>query len=435
MTLVGERRRVDVVLPSREPVGALMPDILDLLGDPVRQPAQLRHLVTAAGDVLLGDATLADHAVRDGAVLRLVRSDEPLPTPVVHEVPEAVDGALATHALRWSPDAARWTAIITFALAVLFAGIVLNRSHGGVPASAATIASGLAALVGGLGVGLTRKAPLGTALSLGGGALVSVGVWALTVDRGWPGWSHPAGLALVTGTVLVALCWSSPLGRGGLLGGAVVLLLGVVGITCEASDLTLAQTGAVLAIVCAVLLTTMLRGALALSGLTTLDDQRTGGAPVPRVDVLTALAAAHRSLLIATLAVAVAAGTAGTMVIVTFDAWSAVTALLLSVIVASRARVFPLVPQKAVLWLASIVSYAAVAYGWAEQVSWGAYPGTGMLLALALLPVVVLTATPPEHLRARLRRIANRIEATAVIALIPVALGTFGVFTRLLHTF
>ncbi|MCP2337572.1 type VII secretion integral membrane protein EccD [Actinomadura rupiterrae] len=435
MTLVGERRRVDAVLPSREPVGALMPDILDLLGDQVRQPAQLRHLVTASGEVLLGDATLAEHGVRDGAVLRLVRSDEPLPAPVVHEVPDAVDGALDAHALRWSPHAARWTAIISFALAVLFAGIVLNSSHGGVLVDFGTLAVGVAALIGGLGVGLFRKAPLGTALSLGGGALLAVGAWETAVDRGWPDWSRAAGLVLVIGLTLVALCWSSPLGRGGVIGGAVVLFLGVVGTVCEATGLAPAQTGAVLAIVCAVLLSTMLRGALALSGLTTLDDQRTGGAPVPRADVLTALAAAHRSLLIATLAVAVAAGAAGAMVIGAFDAWSAATGTLLAVIVASRARVFPLVPQKGALWLAAIVAYAAVALGWSRQVSWGVFAGTGMLLLPAVLPVVVLTVTPPEHVRARLRRITNRVEAAAMITLVPVALGTFGVFTRLLHTF
>lgn len=435
VTLVGDHRRVDVVLPSRDPVGTLMPDILDLLGDQVRQPAQLRHLVTATGEVLQGDATLADHSVRDGAVLRLVRSDEPLPAPVVHEVPDVVDGALAGHALRWSPHAARWTAIIAFTLAVAFAGIALNSSHGGIPALVATVAVGLAALGGGLGVGLVQKAPLGTALSLGGGALLAVGVWAMAAERGWPGWSRTAGLALVTGLVLVALCWSSQLGRGGVIGGTVVLLLGAVWTACEASGLNPAQTGAVLAIVCAVLLSTMLRGALMLSGLTTLDDQRTGGAPVPRTDVLSALSAAHRSLLIATFAVAIAAGTAGATVMATFDAWSAAAALLLSVIVASRARVFPLVPQKATLWLASIVAYAAVAYEWSVRVSWGAVAGIGMLLMLAVLPLVVLTTTPPEHLRARLRRVTNRLEAVAVIALIPVAVGTFGVFTRLLHTF
>jgi hypothetical protein len=47
----------------------------------------------------------------------------------------------------------------------------------------------------------------------------------------------------------------------------------------------------------------------------------------------------------------------------------------------------------------------------------------------------VLSTEPPEHVRARLRRIANRVEAIAVVALLPVALGAFGTFERLLDTF
>ncbi|MBO2465258.1 EsaB/YukD family protein [Actinomadura violacea] len=435
MTLVGEHRRVDVVLPSAEPVGALMPDILGLLGDQVQQPAQLRQLVTAAGEVLAGDATFADRAVPDGSVLRLVRADEPLPAPVVHEVPDAVDGALGGHALRWSPGAARWTAIITFALAALAAGIVVNRAQGGGAPAAGVLGLGVVALVSGVVAGVLGRVPLATALSLGGGALVAVGTWALADVHGWPGWSRWCGLAIIIGLVSVASCWSSPLGRGGIIGGAVVLLLAFVWAGCELGGLSPAQNGAVLAIVCVVLLSTMLRSALSLSGLTSLDDQRAAGASVARADVLTALAATHRSLLIATLAVAVAAGAAGTVAVGTFDAWSASMTALLAAIVASRARVFPLVPQKAALWTAALIMYGAVAYGWAVNVSWGGFAGAGMLVVLAVLPLTVLTASPAEHVRARLRRITNRLEAVAVVALIPVALGTFGVFTRLLHTF
>ncbi|QKG23452.1 EsaB/YukD family protein [Actinomadura verrucosospora] len=435
MTLVGEHRRVDVVLPSAEPVGALMPDILGLLGDEVRQPAQLRQLVTASGEVLAGDATFADRGVPDGSVLRLVRADEPLPAPVVHEVPDAVDGALGGHALRWSPDAARWTAIITFALVALAAGIVVNRAQGGGAAAAGVLGLGVAALVGGVVAGLLGRVPVGTALSLGGGALMAAGTWAMADVHGWPDWRRWCGLAVIVGLVSVASCWSSPLGRGGIIGGAVVLLLSLVWAGCELGGLNPAQNGAVLAVACVVLLSTMLRSALSLSGLTSLDDQRTAGASVTRADVLTALAATHRSLLIATVAVAVAAGAAGTVAAGAFDAWSASMTALLAAIVASRARVFPLVPQKAALWTAALVMYGAVAYDWAVNVSWGGFAGAGMLAVLAVLPLTVLTASPAEHVRARLRRITNRLEAVAVVALIPVALGTFGVFTRLLHTF
>src|SRR5690606_13710857 len=108
VTLVGERRRVDAVLPAQEPIGALLPEVLELLGDPVENPPRLRHLTTSSGVILDGDATRADKGVTDGAVLRLVSADDPLPAPVVHEVPETVSDALDEHRGRWTPDAARW---------------------------------------------------------------------------------------------------------------------------------------------------------------------------------------------------------------------------------------------------------------------------------------------------------------------------------------
>jgi hypothetical protein len=49
--------------------------------------------------------------------------------------------------------------------------------------------------------------------------------------------------------------------------------------------------------------------------------------------------------------------------------------------------------------------------------------------------MVVLSTEPSEHLRARLRRIVNRVEAIAVVALLPVAIGAFGTFERLLDAF
>ncbi len=73
VTLVGERRRVDPVLPSREPVGLLLPEVLRLLDDRVGERPQARHLVAADGSALEPDDTLESAGVPDGAVLRLVR--------------------------------------------------------------------------------------------------------------------------------------------------------------------------------------------------------------------------------------------------------------------------------------------------------------------------------------------------------------------------
>ncbi|CAM5275845.1 Type VII secretion integral membrane protein EccD OS=Streptomyces albaduncus OX=68172 GN=FHS32_000249 PE=3 SV=1 [Streptomyces griseoloalbus] len=81
VTLVGERRRVDLVLPAREPVGILLPEIMRLLDDRVNGRPASRHLVTVDGSALDHDSTLESAGVRDGAVLRLVRAEDAAARP------------------------------------------------------------------------------------------------------------------------------------------------------------------------------------------------------------------------------------------------------------------------------------------------------------------------------------------------------------------
>ncbi|NYV76588.1 EsaB/YukD family protein, partial [Streptomyces sp. UH6] len=58
VTLIGERRRADLVLPSDTPIGQLLPDILRLLDDRVATRPTTRQLLTADGAALPHDATL-----------------------------------------------------------------------------------------------------------------------------------------------------------------------------------------------------------------------------------------------------------------------------------------------------------------------------------------------------------------------------------------
>ncbi|WP_344379556.1 EsaB/YukD family protein, partial [Streptomyces rhizosphaericus] len=122
VTLVGERRRVDIVLPADEPVGRLLPDVLRLVADQVADRPTLRHLVTAEGVVLPQDATLTSAAVPDGAVLRLVRERDVPAAPVVHDVTDEVAEDLDLRAWRWSAAARQWTASAATLAAVLAVG-------------------------------------------------------------------------------------------------------------------------------------------------------------------------------------------------------------------------------------------------------------------------------------------------------------------------
>ncbi|MDQ6938175.1 MAG: EsaB/YukD family protein, partial [Actinomycetota bacterium] len=104
VTLLGRGQRADLVLPSTEPSGALLPDILTLLGgSPTdRGPSRL-SLVTSTGIPIPPDMSLAGVGVLDGAVLRLVDDDALPPPPVVHDVTEETAADLERHRGRFSP--------------------------------------------------------------------------------------------------------------------------------------------------------------------------------------------------------------------------------------------------------------------------------------------------------------------------------------------
>ncbi|WP_159941640.1 MULTISPECIES: type VII secretion integral membrane protein EccD [unclassified Nocardiopsis] len=435
VTLVGEERRVDAVLPASEPVGALMPEVLDLLGDQVENPAKLRHLVTASGIVLDGDTTLADRQVADGAVLRLVRAEEPVPAPVVHEVPEAVSMALDDHHGRWTPRAARWTATGSLvALALGAAWITQEHFSGSGGLVGLAVVAALLAATGAV-IGPAWREPLGTALAVSGTAVGALTLWAACDHFGWPEWVRwGGGAALVAGLVLL-LGLTSGLGRGGLTGGGVGLALAAVWSVGAALGLPTHQVAVIMAVACVILLSLLLRLALMFSGLAALDDQRSSGEPVARTDVLTSVAGAHRSLVIATVSVAVAAATAGIGLATHFDWWTAGLSVVLAVVVASRARLFPLIAQKTSLVSASLVVLVAFLFSWAQVPPWGVWAALGIAVAVAAIPSVVLSIEQPEHVRARLRGVTSRLEAIAVVVLVPLAIGAFGTFQRLLTTF
>ncbi len=213
-----------------------MPDVLELLGDPVQSPPRLRHLVTVTGEVLDPGASLADRRIPDGAVLRLVRGDEPLPAPVVHEVSEVVGDALENRPWRWGPGAARWFSTAALAALSLAVGLVLRES---LPAGRRPAAGAVAALLllCGTAAGAAGREPLGTGLALGGGAAGALALWAAAYHLDWPGWARWAALGLLAAGLLMLLGLTAPLGRGGLIGGGVAALLAVLGGCCGAFGL------------------------------------------------------------------------------------------------------------------------------------------------------------------------------------------------------
>ncbi|WP_405649154.1 type VII secretion integral membrane protein EccD [Streptomyces sp. NBC_00019] len=439
VTLVGERRRVDLVLPSREPVGVLLPEIMRLLDDRVGERPELRHLVTPDGSALAHDGTLESAGVSDGAVLRLVRVEDAPSAPVVHDVTDEVADDLDVRAWRWRPAVRRAVAGSATVVWALAAG-VLARTH----FDLATVGAGLlaVALVGaavGVLCGRARRHALAAALLVTAAVLAVLGVWTCADAYGWNGSARLAGVAGAVALALLLAGWFTPSGRGALIGagsiaGCLVLWEAALGLQDGAA--TAAQqtrAGALLAVVSVVALGVLPRLALMASGLTGLDDRRTGGVSVSRYQVGTALAATHRGLVLATVALAVSAGAAGVLVLRAVSVWTVSLGVVVMVVLALRARAFPLAAEVVVLLVAAAVVAVRLVAVWAER-SAAAGPVVALGL-LAVVPLVVLAVEPAEHVRVRLRRAGDLLESVAVIALFPLVIGVFGVYGRLLDTF
>ncbi|MFZ3560810.1 type VII secretion integral membrane protein EccD [Streptomyces sp. BH055] len=439
VTLVGERRRADLVLPAREPVGVLLPEVLRLLDDRVGVRPELRHLVTADGSALASDATLESAGIADGAVLRLVRIEDAPSAPVVHDVTDEAADDLDVRAWRWRPASRRVVAGCA-SIAWAVAAAVLARGQ----FEPAAVAGGLLAvavlcLVAGAVFGrMRRQAPAATLISAGG-ALALVSAWTYADAFGWSEAGRWAGVGVALGVALALAGFFTRAGRGALIGagavfGCLVVWEAALGSQGGATDgVGQARAGALVAVVCVVVLGVLPRLALMASGLTGLDDRRTGGASVSRYQVGTALAATHRGLTLATCVLALSTAVAGVLVLRDVSLWNVLLSVVAAVVLALRARAFPLTAQVVTLLISSAVIALVLIVEWL-----GRGPAAGplaVLVVLAAAPLAVLLVEPAEHVRVRLRRFGDVLESAAVIALFPLVLGVFGVYARLLDTF
>lgn len=437
VTLVGERRRADIVLPSDTPIGQLLPDILQLLDDRAASRPMTRQLITSDGSALPHDSTLASAEIADGAVLRLVRTHSAPPAPVVHDVTDQVADDLDLQAWRWRPAARRASAgVATVAFAVISA--LLARREFALDALAGALAAvtlvllAAGALVAKIGEG---NRGLATALLFASGGLGILTAWTAADAYDWPGTVRLAAVAGASILTMVLLGYFSPLGRGGLIGAVATAAITAVWEAVAAFQENPARVGAVMAVFSVVLLGLLPRLALMASGLTALDDRRSGGVSVSRHQVGNALAATHRGLALATMVTAFSAAFAGWLLTLAEKptVWTVALASLVAVVLLSRARAFPLVAEVVALFAAAAFLVVRLVMLWMQH-DGGAGP-LAVLCAAAVLPLVVLAVQPPEHVQVRLRRTADLVESIGMVGLFPLAIGMFGVYGQLLNKF
>ena len=154
-----------------------------------------------------------------------------------------------------------------------------------------------------------------------------------------------------------------------------------------------------------------------------------------RGDVQSALNAAHLGLALATVPIARVVGGGGHQLLQEGSGWAVALALVLAFLLASRSRLYPLVSEVAVLFAAAFTVVSGCVLIAAVNGQGGAFIALGLLVLVAMFCAFGLGFAPAEHVRARLTQLLDYLEVCAIIVTVPLALGVFGVYSKLLHAF
>ncbi len=417
VTIIGARHRVDVVLPSDEPLGVLLPEIVALVGyEPGGQLPEYQ-LSLLNGQVLEPGTCLRRAGVADGTLVRIDPLTDAPPPPVVHDVTDV----LARRGGRWDAAARRWTATAAVCAAVLVASAVAD----GAVAATVRAAISLGVLLLGSAVAAAGARAVGVAVLAGGTTLLFAAVASWTA-----GWAERGELgAAAAGTAMLAAGFAAGLPRAGLAGGCTVLAFDAVWVGLSIMDIPASRVACVVAVMSVGVLGVLPRIAAAVSGLTRLADQRNDGRPVGSA---VAMSSAHRGLAPACLAVATGGAVSGWVLAGAGQGWATALACLLAVALLLRARSFPLAVEVAGLAAAGFVTAAGVLCRWVRDDPGAWWAAALVAVSTGVVAAVLLGAEFAPHVRARARRVADRIEGLTVPALVPVAAGVFAAYPRLL---
>jgi type VII secretion integral membrane protein EccD len=424
VTIIGVRHRVDVVLPSDEPLGVLLPEIVALVGYEPGGELPEYQLSLLNGQVLEPDTCLRRAGVADGTLVRIDPLTDAPPPPVVQDATEETADDLSRRGGRWDAAARRWTAIAVVCATVLVASVVADEAVAA--AVRAVIALGVL-LLGSVAAAAGARAA-GVVVLAGGTTLLFAAVPSWSA-----GWAERGELwAAAAGAAALAAGFAVRLPRAGLVGGCAVLVLDALWVALSNMDIPLPRVASVVAVLSVGVLGMLPRIAVTMSGLSRLADRRGDGLPVGRAAAMAAMSSVHGGLASACLAVAVAGAVSGWVLAGAGQRWTTALACLLAVTLLLRARSFPLVVEVTGLAAAGFVAGAGVLCRWVRDDP-GAWWAAGVVaVAAGAVAAVLLVVEVAPRVRARARRVADYIEGLTVAALVPVAAGVFAAYPRLL---
>ncbi|MBB1256351.1 secretion protein snm4 [Streptomyces sp. OF3] len=328
---------------------------------------------------------------------------------------------------RWDErTAARVAGAASVLLALTTAGLAAVRLGAGT-AAAVGAAVALPAVVGGALLCRGGRRAAGVPLLGLGGSLLALAAWlglqAVEIRL-------VAGGAALGGTVAL-LGWRTDRFRAAVVAAGAV----VAGAVLWAGALAVveaATAGAVLGVVSVLVLGVVPRLALASAGLTRWNVRRPDAATVRRHEVDTALAVTHRELAPVSIVAAASATAGGWLAVDGAAGWGFGCALLVALLLVSRCRAYPLTVEVLALLAGALLLAVRVVGVWSAGTAVGPLVALGVL---CLLPLVPLAAPPSEQVRRRARQTMNVAESTAVVLLLPVALGACGLYDRFVDSF
>jgi type VII secretion integral membrane protein EccD len=434
VTIIGQQRQMDAVLPVDEPLGRLMPDLLRMLGEPVDPSPRRRYLSTPTGQTVSLELTLGSAQIGDGAVLRLAAEGEVPPPPTVYDVAEEAVDDLERRGTTFQRKHRHWAAGAALIFALLAGAIALARSANADVVSFVLLIVAILTGLGGVVLGRAGQRTTALTLLIATPAMLAIVAWGLGESEGWstPMKAGIAALGLGLGPLLFAM---AGLAGGGLVGGGTAVLFALIWIVGVAADVSTEKLSGLIAVVAVLLLGVLPRLALSMSGLTALDDRRAGGTEIGRPDVEAALNAAHVGLALAATSIALWSAAAGVVLALHGSAWTVGIAALLALLLCARSRLYPLAAEVLGLFAAAGVIVAALVQVLSGRPLGGTLVAVGLLVVVAMVGAFGLSWTPQDHVQVRLGQVLDQLQVLAVVALVPLVLGAFGVFSDLLHVF
>lgn len=438
LSVTGASRRAEIVVPSDEPLGAAVPALLDLLGEPTGTVSRPLALVVAGGEQLDLTRSAREIDLPDGTDARLVALDAAPPPPVVIDIADAAADARGARPDRWNDRTRLQVAASAIGVLAAAAGMLAPRTDAAA-ALAGTVIALIVALVVAVATGLGRM-PRVAAYAVAAAAGLSVPLVAdafafagahLAADSA-PLFGLAALLLAASAVVAVGIGLGRRLrgaGAGGGLGMALSALLLVLVLTGASPVAASAITGSVAAV--AIGLLPWL--ALSSAGLTGLDQRAADGRPVPRAAAGVAIDDAYRALTWSIAAAAAVLAITGATLALSGGPWSTLLAVAFALGAGLRTRSFPLRAHAVLLWGAvAIIALSILA---AQLTGPRAWLGVAVCAAAIVLVAITSLVSPPAHIRARLRGVGNLLESLSVLALLPLLLGALGVYGDLLGMF